>query len=125
MGQCVRTVRAGRLTRERAHALGPSGCGTVAAMDGRRVPRAIVRRLKRVRPGRVGRRRLRLYGVGNGRSGTTSLARMFGFYCTGHEVDRERMRSVGAQVLTGRLDANAATVRDLLRARSVAFRLEV
>ena len=53
-------------------------------------------------------RRLRLHGVGNGKSGTTSLTRMFGAYRAAHEIDRNRMHALAASVLRGELDVGSA-----------------
>jgi hypothetical protein len=70
-------------------------------------------------------RRLRLYGLGNGKSGTTSLTRRFGAYRAAHEINRDRIRAVGAKVLTGELDVDSARARAELRRRSVRYHLEV
>jgi hypothetical protein len=68
---------------------------------------------------------LRLYGLGNGKSGTTSLTRMFGSYRAVHDIDRARIRVVATRVLTGELDADSLRVRAELRRRSVRYHLEV
>lgn len=70
-------------------------------------------------------RRLWLYGVGNGKSGTTSLARMFGNYRSGHEVDAEHMRVLAAETFRGELDVDSARVRRVLRYRNWRHHLEV
>jgi hypothetical protein len=70
-------------------------------------------------------RRLRLYGVGNGRSGTTSLTRMFDEYRAAHEIDLDRTRALAARVLAGELDVDSWRVRAALRRRSVRYHLEV
>jgi hypothetical protein len=70
-------------------------------------------------------RRLRLYGVGNAKSGTTSLAQMFGFYRAGHQVDGERMVGLATKVLLGELDVGSTRVRAALRRKSVRYHLEV
>jgi hypothetical protein len=80
-----------------------------------------VRRLREhLRP-----RRFRLHALGNGKSGTTSLARMFGSYRVGHEIEGMRMRALAARVMTGELDERSARVRGELRRRSVRYHLEV
>ncbi len=50
---------------------------------------------------------------------------MFGSYRAAHEINRERVRAVGARVLTGELDADSARVRAELRRRSMRYHLEV
>ena len=81
-------------------------------------------RLGRIR-GHLRPRRLRLYGLGNGKSGTTSLTQMFGAYRAAHEINRNRVRAVGTKILTGEIDAHSARVRAELRRRSVRYHLEV
>ena len=70
-------------------------------------------------------RRLHLYGIGNGGSGTTSLTQMFGAYHATHENDFARLVPLTAGVLTGEIHANSARVRVALRRRSVRFHLDV
>ena len=81
-------------------------------------------RLQRV-SGHLRQRRFRLYGVGNGKSGTRSLAQMFDFYRSGHEVDFARLAILAAGVLTGDIQADSPRVRAALRRRSVRFHLDV
>jgi Sulfotransferase domain len=50
---------------------------------------------------------------------------MFGSYRAAHEINRDRVRAVGARVLTGELDADSARVRAELRRRSMRYHLEV
>jgi hypothetical protein len=78
------------------------------------------RALAHVRP-----RRLWLYGVGNGKSGTTSLAAMFDHYRSGHEVDRSRARDLAARVYRGEIGPDSREVRALLRRRRWRLHLEV
>ena len=70
-------------------------------------------------------RRLRLYGTGNGRSGTTTLARMFRAYRVAHEIDQERSWVLATRVLTGEWDVNSWRVRSALRRRDLRYHLEV
>jgi hypothetical protein len=75
--------------------------------------------------GHLRARRLWLYGVGNGKSGTTSLAAMFDDYRSGHEVDRARAREVAARVYSGEIAPDSPEVRALLRRRRWRLHLEV
>ena len=84
----------------------------------------MIRRLRRL-PGHLRPRRLRVYGIGLGKSGTTSLARMFGMYRAAHEVDARRLLPVATAVLQGELATDSARVRAELRRRSLRFHLEV
>ena len=68
---------------------------------------------------------MRVYGVGMGRSGSTSVARMFGRYRSAHEVDAERLLPIGAAVLHGELAVDGSQVRAALRRRSWRFQLDV
>jgi len=68
-------------------------------------------------------RRLHLYVVGMGKTGTTSTAAAFGAYRSGHEVDAIRMKRVAARSRAGDLRPGAA--RRELRRRDLRFRLEV
>src|ERR1051325_5315376 len=70
-------------------------------------------------------RRLHLHGMGNGKSGTTSLTQMFGAYRAAHEIDRARFRALAARVVTGDLDDRSPRVRAALVRRSVRYHLEV
>jgi Sulfotransferase domain len=84
----------------------------------------MVRRLRRI-PGHLRPRRLRLYGTGNGKSGTMSLARMFGEYRSAHEIDLARLTTLATAALMGELDPDSARARAELRRRSWRFHLEV
>jgi hypothetical protein len=66
---------------------------------------------------------LHLYVVGLGKTGTTSLAAVFGAYRSGHEVDATRMKRVAARARAGELEPDRA--RAELRRRDRRFRLEV
>jgi len=79
-------------------------------------------RIRRI-PGHVRPRRFRLFGLGEAKTGTTSLADKFGRYRSGHEWDRGRMTPVSNARLAGRL--SAADARKELRHRSWRFNLEV
>ena len=95
-------------------------------MRGARLPVRWTRALERARriPGRVRRRRFRLYGVGDGKTGTTSLGLMFrDHYRSAHEADAERMLPVSTSVLMG--SASAHDVRAALHRRSWRLNLEV
>jgi len=83
--------------------------------------------LRRVRslPGHLRRRRLHLYGVGLGKSGTTTLTRMFSEYRAAHEVGAERFVPVTVGVLSGQYAPDSRRVRFELRRRDVRFHLEV
>ena len=78
----------------------------------------IRRTVARARP-----RRLQLFVVGLGKTGTTSMAATFGAYRSGHEVDATRMKRLAGQARTGDLDP-ARTKRELRR-RDLRYRLEV
>ena len=84
----------------------------------------VIRRVRRL-PGHLRPRRLRVYGTGHGKSGTTSLARMFGMYRAAHEVDARRILPVATAIVDGELAADAARVKVALRRRSRRFHLEV
>src|SRR5438034_10103384 len=75
--------------------------------------------------GHLRTRRLRLYGVGNGKSGTTSLTQMFGSYRAAHEIDRARFVALASKVWLGELDTSSARVRHELRRRTLRYHLEV
>jgi hypothetical protein len=76
-------------------------------------------------PRRLRRRRVRLLGVGLGRTGTTSLAHTFSSYRTAHEAAPERFLPVATDVVAGRVRADAQSVRQELRHRSRRYGLEV
>src|SRR5206468_1796738 len=80
-----------------------------------------VRRL----PGHLRPRRLRIYGIGLGKSGTTTLARMFDNYRAGHEVDAARLLPLATAVLNDEIAQDSRRVRRELRRRSVRFHLDV
>jgi hypothetical protein len=65
-----------------------------------------------------------MYGVGNGKSGTSTLAAMFGAYRARHECDRLRIRAMAARVLAGELALDSSEVRRAFRKRSVRYNLE-
>ena len=73
--------------------------------------------------GHVRPRRFRLYGVGDGKTGTVTLARKFRRYRSAHEVDAARMVPLSTQLLDGALVAGRA--RKEIRRRSRRFNLEV
>jgi hypothetical protein len=84
----------------------------------------IVRKLRRL-PGHLRPRRLRIYSLGPGKSGTMTIARMFGRYRAAHEVDPERMLPLAVSVLEHELAVDSRRVRAELRRRSRRFHLEV
>jgi len=69
------------------------------------------------------RRRLQLYVVGLGGTGTTTMCDIFEHYRAAHEVDRRRMLPITNAERMGRL--SPARRRWELRRRNVRFRLEV
>jgi hypothetical protein len=83
---------------------------------------ALVRRARRF-PGYARPRRFQLFGVGLGKTGSTSIARIFGRYRASHELDWARLLPLGARWYGG--EASAAEVRRELRRRDWRFRLEV
>lgn len=70
-------------------------------------------------------RRFRLFNVGNSKTGTTTVPRMFSMYRASHECDADRMRTLAAAALRGELAADAPRVRWELRRRSVRYKLEL
>ena len=70
-------------------------------------------------------RHFRLYSVGNAKTGTTTVPRMFELYRSSHECDAGRMASLAAGVLRGQLDPRSARVRRALRRRTLRYHLEV
>ena len=83
---------------------------------------SVRRRLRRL-PAHVRPRRLHLYGVGHGKTGTTSLARMFAQYRSDHQLDNARFVPITIAALNG--EVAAGLVRRELRRRSWRFHLEV
>src|SRR5947199_313984 len=67
-----------------------------------------VRRL----PGHLRPRRLRIYGIGLGKSGTTTLARMFDNYRAGHEVDAARLLPLATAVLNDEIAQDEASLEE-------------
>jgi hypothetical protein len=72
---------------------------------------------------RARRRRLRLYVVGMAKTGTTTMADVFGQYRSYHEIDRRRMVPTSARAIAGELSTRQATWE--MRRRSIRFGLEV
>jgi hypothetical protein len=72
------------------------------------------RHLRRI-PNRLRRRPFRLYGIGLPRTGTTTLAEMFGGYRAAHEFQVQTMGPLAAAVVRG--EADARTVKRALRQR--------
>jgi hypothetical protein len=72
---------------------------------------------------RARRRRLQVYVVGLGGTGTTTLCDIFEHYRAAHEVDRRRMLPIANAARTGRL--SPARRRWELRRRNLRFGLEV
>jgi hypothetical protein len=69
---------------------------------------------------------MHVYGVAVGKSGSTSLARMFGrSYRSAHEVDAGRLLPIAAGILRGDLAADGPRVRAEVRRRNWRFRLDV
>jgi hypothetical protein len=85
----------------------------------------VIRSKLRRLPAHPRRRRLHVYGVGTGKSGTTTLARMFGEYRAAHEVDPARMVPISTAVIDGDLALDSRRVRFELRRRRARFHLEV
>jgi hypothetical protein len=83
-----------------------------------------LRRLRRL-PGHFRPRRMRLFGVGMGKTGSTTLARMFGRYRSAHEVDAKRMLPIATAVLKGEVDVEGRRVRFEARRRGWRFHLDV
>jgi Sulfotransferase domain len=75
--------------------------------------------------GHLRRRQLDLFVVGCGKSGTTSLARMFDDYRSGHEVGATRLLPLSTDVLVGRRSPDSSRAKFELRRRHVRYKLEV
>jgi hypothetical protein len=65
-----------------------------------------------------------MYGVGNGKSGTSTLTAMLGGYRARHECDRLTIRDMTARVLAGDLALDSPEVRRAFRWRSVRYNME-
>jgi glycosyltransferase involved in cell wall biosynthesis len=76
-------------------------------------------------PAHLARRRFRLYGIGNPKSGTTTIAGMFSSYRAAHEVDARRFVPLATSVIRGDTDPGGPAVRKALRWRSARYNLEV
>jgi hypothetical protein len=70
-------------------------------------------------------RRFQVFNVGNAKTGTTTVPRMFDAYRSSHECDAQLMRPLAAAVLRGELAPDAPRVRRAFRRRSLRFHLEV
>jgi hypothetical protein len=68
--------------------------------------------------------RFQMYGVGEGKSGTQTLAAMLGHYRAAHERERLRARDLAADVFSGRVDLNSRRVEVELRRRQWRHHLE-
>src|SRR6188472_2082412 len=68
---------------------------------------------------------MHVYGVGVGKSGSTSMARMFDQYRSAHEVDAKRLLPIGEAILHGDLAVDSRRVRAELRRRNWRFQLDV
>jgi hypothetical protein len=66
-----------------------------------------------------------VYGIGNPKSGTTTIARMFSSYRTEHEVDARRFVALTTAYLRGELDPHGPRAKAALRWRSARYNLEV
>lgn len=84
----------------------------------------ILRKLRRI-PDHLRPRRLHVYGIGTGKSGTTTLARMFGDYRAAHELDARHLVPIATAVISGELAPDTPRVRLALRRRAARFHLEV
>jgi hypothetical protein len=73
-------------------------------------------------PGHFLPRRFRLFGVGDGKTGTVTLSRKFGHYRSRHEWDGLRLIPASSAFLRGQL--SDAEVRAEVRRRSRRFNLE-
>jgi hypothetical protein len=60
-----------------------------------------------------------------GKSGSTSVARMFGQYRSAHELDAKRLLPISTAILEGTLPVDGPRVRAELRRRSWRFQLDV
>src|SRR4051794_27630516 len=97
---------------------------TCGAGPGLHVVGSMARRFHRL-PSRLRPRRMRLFVVGNGRSGTSSLVAMFGNYRAAHEVDANRFLPLATATIRHDLAANSPRAKSELRHRSRRFNLEV